>query len=117
MTAEAFIKILNEQPKGAVLMVTGDDGVASMYIKPDEEIREVIQDFISEEIKLEDIKTYGSEEYDHVLVTHGFILNKKTGKRDIPVKVYRSLTTIRDIMVLENIKDKKNINIEDLYVI
>ena len=105
MTAEAFIKILNEQPKGAVLMVTGDDGVASMYIKPDEEI------------KLEDIKTYGSEEYDHVLVTHGFILNKKTGKRDIPVKVYRSLTTIRDIMVLETIKDKKNINIEDLYVI
>ena len=105
MTAEAFIKILNEQPKGGVLMITGDDGVASMYIKPDEEI------------KLEDIKTYGSEEYDHVLVTHGFILNKKTGKRDIPVKVYRSLTTIRDIMVLENIKDKKNINIEDLYVI
>ena len=105
MTADAFIKIINEQPKGAVLMMTGDDGVASLYVKE------------NEELKVEDIKRYGNEDYDHVLITHGFIMNKKTGKRDIPVKIYRSLTTIRDIMVLENIKDKKNIDTEDLYSI
>ena len=105
MTADAFIKIINEQPKGAVLMMTGDDGVASLYVKE------------NEAIDVADIKKYGTEEVDHVLISRGFILNKKTGKRDIPVKTYRSLTTVRDIMVLENIKDKKNIDIHDLYSI
>ena len=105
MTADAFIKIINEQPKGAVIMMVGDDGVPSLYVKE------------NEAIDVADIKKYGTEEADHVLISRGFILNKKTGKRDIPVKTYRSLTTVREIMVLENIKDKKNIDIHDLYSI
>lgn len=110
MTADAFIKIIKEQPRGTVLMITGDDGIATFYTKE------------NEEIKIEDIKKYGTDEYDHVLVTRGFITSKpekngKGGKRDIPVKVYRSLTTIRDIMVLENPKDKARIDLEDLHSI
>ena len=110
MTADAFIKIIKEQPKGTVLMITGDDGIGTFYTKE------------SEDIDIADIKKYGTDEYDHVLVTRGFITSKsekngRGGKRDIPVKVYRSLTTIRNSMVLENPEDKKRIDLEDLHSI
>ena len=98
----AAIKAIMAKHNARSVIAIGFDNDKSVYYTND--------DILSDKV----LMTLGDEE---VIATQSYIQNKKTGKYDIPVTVYKPVDNIQSVIVLDNVKDRANIKVRDLYML
>lgn len=98
----AAIKAIMAKHNARSVIAIGFDNDKSVYYTND--------DILSDKV----LMTLGDEE---VIATQSYIQNKKTGKYDIPVTVYKPVVNIQSVIVLDNVKDRANIKVRDLYML
>lgn len=98
----AAIKAIMAKHNARSVIAIGFDNDKSVYYTGD--------DILSDKVLL----NMGGEE---MIATPSFIQNKKTGKYDIPVTVYKPVNNIQSVIVLDDVKDRVNIKVRDLYML
>lgn len=98
MTKAGIKQIIQKHGTAAFVVIGFDNDKATYYL----------------ENNYADDSMFATFDGTECVVAHSFILNKDTGRYDIPVTTYKPIEFIQTIIVLDKADDRRHIHVGDL---